>query len=915
MAPQPTITWSIDNGGVGSVNTTGLYTAPTNGAGSAIVRATSAGVSGTASVSVTVNALAPTVKNPAAATPNPINALTTNLSVLGADNGGEAGLTYTWAAIGSPPAPVNFSANGTNAAKNVAATFNAAGVYTLQATITNSSSLTVLSSVSVTVNQTLTSITVSPASTAVPVGSTQKFAATAVDQFGNPFSAPPTFGWSVSGGGTIDSTGLFTAGAAAGGPFTITATSGGLSGTASITLHQPPSVATAAIAAPATVSGTATNLSVLGADIGGEASLLYTWSVTGTPPAPVTYSSNGVNASKNTTATFTAAGVYNFLATITNTNGLTATSSVSVTVKQTLTSIAVSPPSDSVTINGTRQFTAVAQDQFGKALVLQPVLAWNVSGGGTVNSAGLFTAAGTAGGPFTLSAASSGISGTSSVTISPSSGGLALSYSTFLGGPFSDYIRGMTGDSAGNIYVTGGTNGPGFPTTPGAYQQNYTGGTSDTFVAKLNPQGQVVWSTLLGGQGEGGSLAFSVAVDSQGYVYVGGRAEPGLPTTPGSLQPSYQGNSNSNAYIAKFTPDGSHLVWASYIGTGQTVSDLKVDGSGNVYATVDYVAGGSVTAPPTAWFASGYQKVPQGGSDEYILKIKSDSTQVLAGTYLSGSGSDTGGSISLDSAGNVFYGTTTTSGNMPTTNGFDKTYAGGNDFYLAKLSSDLSTLSFGTYLGGSGSDSASFHDVRVDSQGNPVVSINTTSTGLFTSPGAIQSTMLATGSNNDIYLARIAANGSQVLGATYLGGTGNNFFTDGHSVDSQGNIYVGWDTTTTNLSVTSDAIQAANGGGTDIFVAKISSDFTTLLYGTYLGGTGQDNNRSTLVDPSGNFYIVGDTTSPNFPVKNAWQGVTGGGQEAFVAKFLPTSSPAVSLSVSPTAYTVPATITLSTDGE
>ena len=105
-------------------------------------------------------------------------------------------------------------------------------------------------------------------------------------------------------------------------------------------------MATAAAASPNPVTGTTCNLSVLGADDAGESNLTYTWSTTGTPPAAVSFSANGSNAAKNTTATFTAAGNYSFQVTITDPGGLTATSSVNVTVNQTLTAIAVSPAFD-----------------------------------------------------------------------------------------------------------------------------------------------------------------------------------------------------------------------------------------------------------------------------------------------------------------------------------------------------------------------------------------------------------------------------------------------------------------------------------------------------------------------------------------------------------------------------------------
>jgi hypothetical protein len=191
--------------------------------------------SNVATATITVSAVVntpPTVATAAKATPSPVTAKTTLLSVLGADNAGEANLVYTWAATG--PAAVSFSANGSNAAKNTTATFSKAGNYSFTVTIKDAAGLTVTSSANVTVSQTVTTVAVSPATASVAAGQTQSFAASANDQFGN--SMAPTFTWTVSGGGSISSAGLFTAGATAGGPFTVTASSAGKSATASVTV-------------------------------------------------------------------------------------------------------------------------------------------------------------------------------------------------------------------------------------------------------------------------------------------------------------------------------------------------------------------------------------------------------------------------------------------------------------------------------------------------------------------------------------------------------------------------------------------------------------------------------------------------------------------------------------------------------
>jgi hypothetical protein len=180
--------------------------------------------------------LPPTVAIAPSANPNPVTGLSTNLSVLGADDAGESSLTYTWSTVVSPPGSVTFSANGTNSAKNTTATFTAAGTYYFQVTITDATGLSTIAMEQVVVNATLTSISVAPASAMVTAGTSQQFTATALDQFGNAISPAPLFTWTVSGGGTIDSTGLFTAGSTAGGPFTVTASSGGINGTASVTV-------------------------------------------------------------------------------------------------------------------------------------------------------------------------------------------------------------------------------------------------------------------------------------------------------------------------------------------------------------------------------------------------------------------------------------------------------------------------------------------------------------------------------------------------------------------------------------------------------------------------------------------------------------------------------------------------------
>ena len=364
----------------------------------------------------------PTVATAAAASPNLVNGTTTTLSALGADDGGEAALTYMWATTGTSPATVAFSANGNNAAKSSTATFMAAGSYIIQCTITDAGNLTVASSVTVIVDQTATNVAVTPASVNVVITTTQPYSAIVKDQFGTTLTEQPAITWSPASvtSGSLSAAGSFTANTTVGGPFTLTATSGSASGTATVTVvNAAPMVATAAAASAYPVTVTTTALSVLGADDGGETGLTYTWVTTGTPPATVAFSANGTNATKNTTATFTAAGSYIIQCTITDAGNLSVTSSVTIIVNQTATSVAIAPASANVMITTTQPYSAIVKDQFGTTLTEQPSITWSPASitSGTLSSIGLFIANTTAGGPYTLTATGGGASGSATVTV------------------------------------------------------------------------------------------------------------------------------------------------------------------------------------------------------------------------------------------------------------------------------------------------------------------------------------------------------------------------------------------------------------------------------------------------------------------------------------------------------------------
>jgi autotransporter-associated beta strand protein len=226
-----------------------------------------------------------------------------------------------------------------------------------------------------------------------------------------------------------------------------------------------PAVVTAASAT--SMTNTSTVLSALGADAtGGEFNLRYSWSVIGTPPAPVTFSSNATNSAKTVTATFTMAGTYNFLVTMTNAAGFTATSSISVVVDPSYSSLSVSPASANLTGGASHKFTATALDQFGQPLSPQPAVTWTlVAGLGTLSANGLY-APPYASGSATLRAASGSFSATAAVTYTSQAQWNASSSSSWTAsGNWKDAfagaslaapgVRGLTGDTVLFASATG----------------------------------------------------------------------------------------------------------------------------------------------------------------------------------------------------------------------------------------------------------------------------------------------------------------------------------------------------------------------------------------------------------------------------------------------------------------------------
>jgi hypothetical protein len=382
----------------------------------------------------------------------------------------------------------------------------------------------------------------------------------------------------------------------------------------------------------------------------------------------------------------------------------------------------------------------------------------------------------------------------------------------------------------------------------------------------------LIYSTYLGGSAY--DTASGLQVDSQGNLYVAGWTSSLNFPLQNPYQPQY-GGGTTDAYIARFNPSGTGLVFATYLGgSGQDRGyTVEFDTSGNIYVV-------GVTNSPNFPLANPLQPQYGGGIwDGFVTKLNPSASALIFSTYLGGSAydGDFANGIKLDATGNAYVIGATYSSDFPTVNAFQPQHGGGGtDTTLAKINAAGSQLIYSTYLGGSGGDWGA--GLTVDPAGDVYLTGYTTS-GNFPVANAFQPNLSGPG---DAFATKMNASGSALVYSTYLGGSADDG-ANGNIIDSEGNLYFTGHTTSSNFPVV-NAPQPTNGGGEDAFVVKFNATGSALVYSTYLGGSSLEVGSSTGVDSSGNAYVIGSTQSTNFPVVDPIQPQIGGIQDAFVTK-------------------------------
>ena len=411
-----------------------------------------------------------------------------------------------------------------------------------------------------------------------------------------------------------------------------------------------------------------------------------------------------------------------------------------------------------------------------------------------------------------------------------------LVFGSFSGSSADNWGFTATYDNAGNAYSAGISFGIGYPVSLGAYQTTFNGGTgsrpNDIGIIKYSPTGQKMWATYLGGTGN--EIPQSLVVSSNNELFIfGTTGSSDFPTT-------------STAYNRTFNG-------------GEQVSILR----------------NGISFP--------------NGTDIFIARLAENGNNLLASTLLGGSKNDglilssnlkynyadeARGAIIIDNQNNVYVGCSTASENFQVPgNAFQSAYAGGSqDGIVVKMNTNLSTLFWGSYLGGSGADGIC--SLTLDPAGNVFVSGATVSTNFPIVQPAYQATN--GGGQCDGFITGISPNGQQLLGSTFYGAESydQSYFV---ATNRAGEVYVYGQTEKGGNFYLSNFAYSENNGKQ--FVSKFSNNLSQRIWSTCFGNGSPKPNISPsafTVDICGQVFMAGWGGSSNAgPDGGAFGGTTG----------------------------------------
>jgi CSLREA domain-containing protein len=326
------------------------------------------------------------------------------------------------------------------------------------------------------------------------------------------------------------------------------------------------------------------------------------------------------------------------------------------------------------------------------------------------------------------------------------------------------------------------------------------------------------------------------------------------------------------------------LEYSSYLGGGDVdqLFDVAADSTG-----ASYVVGAAKIGYPTT--VGAYQGASAGGFDVVVTKVAPDGQSLAYSTFIGGGADDFAFAVAVDGSGSAYITGETGSDDYPTSGPPFDGVRNGVDAFVTKLSPAGSALTYSTFLGGQNAERGD--GIDVDASGNAYVVGHTLSTD-FPTQSPIDGTLSG---SRDAFVTKVNAAGGGLSYSTYLGGGGVEEAT-GVVVDGSSQAWVTGYTASTDFPTTSGTYQPTRGDTSkDVFVSGINAAGSALLYGTYLGGTSQDEGYGIDLDAAGMVYVTGiaQTTFPSTP--GAWDTTFSSGDDIFVAKLDPSLTGAAEL--------------------
>lgn len=507
--------------------------------------------------------------------------------------------------------------------------------------------------------------------------------------------------------------------------------------------------------------------------------------------------------------------------------------------------------------------------------------------------------------------------------------GTALEYSTFFGGSGDDFTYWLDLNEKGNVYICGGTASTDIPLTSDAYNKNINGG----YIAEFSPDlKKLLYSTYWNASVQ------IIDLDTNGNIIISGSTETkDFPVTPDALETIAKGS--NDIYISILNPVSNNLIYSAYFGgkDNDILSSLLIDENSI------YICGNTVSSDfPTS--ESAYDKTFNGGTnqwggDAFVAKFVNLNTQtpsLIYSTLIGGNGYDYGHAITVDDSGCAYIAGQANSSDYPTTPyAFDNTFNGSSDILLSKINKNGSALMYSTYIGGSGRDNT--HNVFADKSGYVYLTGSTSSTDFpltnssltgshegyilkisATGDSLLYSSWLAGGEkllldskgnlvitgttsfpdfpttecafsrkhrgDQDIFVAKVNLTTNTIIFSTLVGGNGKESSLR-MTIDGKDNIIIAGQTASEDFPLKGNRFSDYIESKPNLFLLKLKSDGSDILFSTIIGGNGNDYPTDMAVDLNNDIYVTGMTKSVDFPVSpSAFDTSHNSGDDAFLFK-------------------------------